>query len=115
MPLRRLTNREYKRRYKPWLTHGILNSIDRKNKLFNKYSKIKSTVHKQQIHDEYKTLRNNINELTRISKNNYYRSFFTEHNSNIKKVWQGIKEIVNITSKNYNTSSSIEINNSFYY
>ena len=31
---------------------------------------------------------------------------------NIKKVWQGIKAIVNIKSKNYNSPSSIEVGNS---
>ena len=113
MPLRKLTNREFKRRYKPWLSNGILNSINRKNKLFNKYSKMKNSVLKQQIFNEYKTLRNSINELTRISKKSYYKSFFTEHNLNIKKIWQGIKEIVNINSKNNNTPTSIEVNNSF--
>ena len=91
MPLKKMTNREYKRRYKPWITNGILNSISRKNKLYNKYSKIKDQLRKQQVFEEYKSLRNIINELLRKSKKSYYESFFAEHNKNIKKVWQGIK------------------------
>ena len=41
-----------------------------------------------------------------------YKSFFTEHNNNIKKVWEGIKEIVSIKSKNINNPTSIQVNNS---
>ena len=112
MPLKKLTNKEYKRKYKPWITTGILNSISRKNKIYNKYSKIKNESLKKQVFEEYKYLRNMINELIRKSKKTYYQSFFAEHNTNIKKVWQGIKELVNIKTKNVNTPTSIEINNS---
>ena len=63
-----MSNREFKRRYKPWITNGILNSISRKNKLYNRYSKIKDTNLKQQVFTEYKALRNTINELLRVSK-----------------------------------------------
>ena len=30
MPLRKITNKEFKRRYKPWISKGILISINRK-------------------------------------------------------------------------------------
>ena len=112
IPLRKLTNREYKRRYKPWITNGIINSISRKNKLFNMYCKTKDPTAKEQVFNDYKHLRNNINELLRKSKKSFYASYFTEHNANIKKIWQGIREIVNIKSKNYNSPTSIEVNNS---
>ena len=77
-----MSNREFKRRYKPWITNGILNSISRKNT--NRYSKFKDTNLKQQVFTEYKALRNTINELLRVSKKAHFTSFFTEHN-NIKK------------------------------
>ena len=59
----------------------------RKNKLYNRYT---------------------INELLRKGKTSYYKYFFTEHNNNIKKVWEGIKEIVSIKSKNINNPTSIQ-------
>ena len=114
MPLKKMSNKEYKRRYKPWVTNGILNSISRKNKLYNKYTKLKDGLNKQQVFEEYKLLRNKVNELLRKSKKSYYQSFFAEHTNNIKKVWQGIKELVNIKTKNFNTPTSIEINNNFF-
>ena len=111
MPPKKLSNKEFKRMYKPWITNGIVNSISRENKLYNKYTKTKDNAQKIIYFEEYKILRNTINELVRISKKAYYESFFTEHNNNIKKVWQGIKEIVNIKSKNLNNPTCIEINN----
>ena len=41
-----------------------------------------------------KTLRNEIIELTGVSKNNFYQNYFTENNNNLRKVWQGIKEVI---------------------
>ena len=113
MPLKKLSKKEYKRCYKLWITNGILNSTTRKNKLYNRYSKTKDVESKPQMFEEYKSLRNTINELLRKSKTSYYKSFFTEHNNNIKKVWEGIKEIVvSIKSKNINNPTSIQVNNS---
>ena len=59
--------------------------------------------------EEYKLLRNTINELIKKSKKSYYQSFFAEYNTNIKKVWEGIKKLVNIKKKNISTPTSIEI------
>ena len=70
MPLKKLSNEEYKRRYKPWVSNDILNTINRKNKLYNKYTKNKNPMVKEQIFTEYKALRNNVNEL--LSRKSYY-------------------------------------------
>jgi len=37
--------------------------------------------------------------LIRKSKRKYYFDFFTEHNSNIKKTWEGIRQLVNVNKK----------------
>ena len=69
MPLKKLSNKEYKRRYKPWVSNDILNTINRKNKLYNKYTKNKNPMVKEQTFTEYKALRNNVNELLKKVKN----------------------------------------------
>ena len=33
------------------------------------------------------------------SRNNYFKDFFESHKSDIKKTWQGIKNIVNVNKK----------------
>ena len=53
IPARKITNKEYKRRYKPWITSAILKSTGRKN-----------TVTRNQIYQEYKTLKNQITQLS---------------------------------------------------
>ena len=111
MPLKKITKRELKKMYKPWITDRILDSIKKKDKLFDRYIKAKNKTTKELIHDEYKILRNQINESIRLSKKNYYGRYFTEHSNNIKKLWLGIKEIVNIKSKDRNFPSSIELDN----
>ena len=83
MPLKKISNREFKSMYKPWITDGILNSIKKKDKLFNRYVKSKNNIFKDSIHEEYKVLRNQINELIRLSMKNYFGKFFSEHSNDI--------------------------------
>ena len=68
IPLRKITNNEFKRRYKPWISKGILISINRKNKLYKKYIKCANNELKIQIFNEYKILKKQINELVRLGK-----------------------------------------------
>ena len=101
MPLRKLTNSEHKRRYKPWISDDILNKINIKNRTFNKLRKCKNPDTKTRLQNEYKQLKNELTENTRQSKKDYYNKYFTENANNLQKVWKGIKEIINIKSKNY--------------
>ena len=68
IPLRKLTNKEFKRRFKPWISKGILTSINRKNKLYSKYIKCKNNEIKILLFNDYKTLKNQINELIHLGK-----------------------------------------------
>ena len=44
---------------------------------------------------------------SRQSKKDYYNQYFTENKENLQKIWKGIKEIINIKSKNYNQPTCI--------
>ena len=57
IPLRKITKNEFKRRYKPWISKGILISINRKNKLYKKYIKCSTNELKILIFNEYKILK----------------------------------------------------------
>ena len=37
--------------------------------------------------------------LLKISRRNYYQNYFRSNLSNLKKIWSGIKEIVNLNKK----------------
>ena len=43
------------------------------------------------------------------SKKNYYQKYFTEHSNNVKKLWIGIKEIINVKYKSYDTPNCLEV------
>ena len=106
-PLRKLSRKEYKQKFKPWIISGILVSIKRKHVIFNKYIKCADPMRKKAFHTEYKHLRNNLNKIIEDSKKLYYTNFFHNNNKNLKKVWQGIKEIINIKTKNQSVPSCI--------
>ena len=51
------------------------------------------------LHNQFKTYRNTINKLNKISKGNHYQKYFHEHKKNMLKTWNGIKSIININKK----------------
>ena len=62
---RKITKKEFKQKYKPWVTNGILKSTRRRVTLLKKFIRTKKQIRKQIIHNEYNTLRNQILDLTR--------------------------------------------------
>ena len=50
-------------------------------------------------------------DLIRKRKQNFYRDYFTENNNNLRKIWIGIKEIINVKSKNLNSINCISVEN----
>ena len=91
MPKKKITKKEFKQKCKPWVTNGILKSTKRRNKFLKNFIRAKNQCRTQIIHNEYKTLRNQILDLTRKSKDNLYKNYVNENNTNLRKVWQGIK------------------------
>ena len=84
---------------KPWITRGTLKSIKRRDKLLRKNIKANDSVRKDQLHTEYKKLRNEVVAIIRRSKKMHYQKYFTENAGDIKKTWTGIKNVINISSK----------------
>ena len=96
MPLHKVTQKEYKRKFKPWITNQILTKIDTKNNKLKKYMESKNKETKANLLQEYKTLKNELSTETRQSKKDYYGKYFTENKDNLQKTWKGIKEVINI-------------------
>ena len=59
---------------------------------------------------DYKTIRNQIVVLTKESTKSFYCTYFHANNKNLRKIWKGIKEIVNISSKSSDIPSRIVTN-----
>ena len=48
---------------------------------------------------KFKTFRNRLASLLKVSKRNYYQNIFTNNSSNLKNIWSGIKELINLKKK----------------
>ena len=92
-PLKKLSPKEIKVKSKPWLSAEILKMIKIRNKVFNRKKRQPTNAHCKRL---YNLLRNRIYRDLKKSKKQYYEQYFTEHVNNIKKTWDGIKNIVNI-------------------
>ena len=99
IPSRKINNEEYKRKDKPWITRGILKSNDQKKELYRQFVKYKGTKIKEDTYTKYKVIKNRITDIIRISKQNFHKNYFTENYINLRKIWLGIKELINIKTK----------------
>ena len=79
--------------------------INIKNKLFKKYISAKSVYY----HRKFKTYRNKIHHLLKVSKNNYYNSYFHVSKSDSKRVWKGIRQLVNLKSRSGSTPTKLPV------
>ena len=99
-PLKQITKKEIKTKSKPWIPAGILTSIRNKNKIYNKFCKAKDQKRKDLLHQQFKNYRNILSNLTKKSKENYYKEYFQENRNNLIKVWKGIKDIILVKKHN---------------
>ena len=98
-PIRKLTKNEIKLQKLPWITKGLLISMGDRDKTYKLFLKENDDLRRTELFSLYKRKRNMVISLTRRSKKEYYASYFEEHKSNVKKTWEGIRNIVNISKK----------------
>ena len=99
-PVRRLTKKEIEFLKKPWVTIGLTKSIEDRDKSYKLFAAEKNPLTKQQLWETFRTKRNLVKILNRKSKREYYANFFEENKTNLKRTWEGIREIVNLNKKN---------------
>ena len=68
-------------------------------KICRKYIRTKNATQKEELFELFKTYRNSQNKITKLSKANYYSKFFEGNIKKLHKVWQGIKEIIDVNKK----------------
>ena len=90
IPVQKVKINRKKTPQSPWLTNGILKSINVKNKLYKQYI-AKPT---QMNSEKFKSYRNKLNNLIRKCKREYYHKKFQKSKDNMKKTWQSINEII---------------------
>ena len=111
VPLKKVNKKELRLQTKPWITPGIIKSIKRRDKLLRLYIKTNEPNRKEEIHTQYKVLRNKITTLIRNSKKNHLQNYFTKNAQDIRKTWSGIKNIINIKPTSKAQPASILVDN----
>ena len=95
-PFRTLTKKEQHLAQRPWINSDILEKINERDKIHKTFLKTVEQPKRSEIFDLYKLKRNEVVSLIRKSKKSYFENFFEENKTDIKKVWQGIKNYVTI-------------------
>ena len=81
---------------KPWINTAIANSIKSKTKIYKKICKEKNPQQREIYGKQFKTYRNHLTTLLRITKDEYYKTHFQENKKDLKTLWKTIKEIINV-------------------
>ena len=68
---KKISKYKLKFKTKPWTTAALQKSISIKNSLLKKYIKLKSSVKKNEVDQQYKCYRNLLSMLMKKSKQNY--------------------------------------------
>ena len=110
-PFQRVQKKKKKLQNKPWITKGLLKSIETKNRLYRKMCRTKDPLRREELVNKVKTYKKYILHLTRKSKANHFNNFFQENKLNLFKTWEGIRKIINITTKGSKEINCIQIGN----
>ena len=97
-PLIKIPKRKINYIYKPWITKDILTYITAKNKM---------AANRHKNPEQFKKMRNYVNNLANKSKNSYFRNYLPEHSKNAKKVWEGIRCAIEWKKSKKNIITSI--------
>ena len=74
----------------PWITKGIRKSSRKKQRLFEKFLKHKTT----KTLETYKNYKNLFEKIKKSSKKHYYQNKLEKCKNNLKTTWKAMKEII---------------------
>ena len=102
---KKMNKKDLKLHEKPWINPKIQRLMKYRDKLLRKLNR-KFTENGEYL---YKKVRNRVASELRSSKIKYYNFYFTEHKSNMKMLWSGIRSIINIKNKKmFNISQLVQ-------
>ena len=107
-PLKRLTNKDYELRSKPWISRHIIRLTKVRDKTHKQLNNAKNQTRKDLLEFKIKSLKNKIKHSIRNSKKAYLNKYFTDNNGNSKKLWKGINELILNKNKSKSNLSCLE-------
>ena len=110
MPIKTVPLKHKKHKKQPWITLGILKSIQTKSKLFKQ--KIRTQNEQQQTIaiNKYNRYRNILNRVIKAAKRLYWDTVFTESKNDVKLTWKYINTILQRTQNKVNFPDSFRHN-----
>ena len=95
IPLRKCNRSRKKDPMSPWITKGLLRSINNKNKLYKIY---KNSATEENLNN-YKSYRNKLHNLIRKMKRQYFERKFQQSKNKMKQTWININNILGRAKK----------------
>ena len=95
----RLENPKKSKRNKkanPWITDGIITSVNAKHLLYKNWIKSKTSRNPNgdiRLYQKFSDYRRSLKHLIKTAKSNYYCKKINEHQGNLKKTWSVINEL----------------------
>ena len=108
VPLKKMSPKEIKEKSKPWVTKHIQKLIKHRNKLFRKKKQNPNNVDNLRL---YNLFRNRVNNELKKSKKTYYKNYFHNNSKDVKKIWDGIKSIINVNKYRFPSITQLKVNN----
>ena len=96
VPLKKISNKRFKLKFKPRITKGILKSLKKRNDLHSRFVRAKDSTRKKYLHSRFKIYRNLLVTLIRKSKQNYFNKYFSDNVNNLRETWKRIRNIIQL-------------------
>ena len=90
VPLRKCNNKRKRNPRLPWITNGILKSINTKNKLYKEFLQNPTDFRRQ----KFVTFRNKLHTVIRKSKRSFYFNKFEQAKGNMRQTWKAINDVM---------------------
>jgi hypothetical protein len=102
---------KYRHRTEPWITTGILTSLKKRDKMHSKMMKQRNPAAKQAAELEYKSFKNILNKIIKLSKKTYWNDLLAGHQNDVKTTWKCINQIMGKSKQKFNFPESLHLNN----
>jgi hypothetical protein len=112
VPLIKSTRKQQKLSSKPWVTQGLLTSMKIRDNFFKDFHKTTEPDLKIYLQSRYKFYRNRIVSLLRLSKKIHFNNFFRSNSNNIKKVRDGVRDLISTKTKTAKSDISLQMEDS---
>ena len=91
MPRKFIKFNKRKHKKQPWITTGIIKSINEKDKMYKMLIKLSpNSIAYQDLKTNLQTYKKIIRRSIKEAKRHYFQTFFLRYNNNTKKTWQTI-------------------------